>query len=255
MIKFACPSGHPLTAPENLAGKPGKCPKCNAPLVIPRPEDAVTLPASAAGESSGSLPSPVMTPAMGSGTNLRGGAEVFVFLCPNGHKLNGPPSMKGKPGQCPHCGARFIIPTDEDIEESQQGQTYEESAEEGAAEGSAEHSAERGGINFDRFLNGSQEETGSQTAFDRPPVGAAGLGYIVGRLWERRTEGSELEVFLAEGEIVAPDFYSESLSTSDYGVFAVQEGDGTFAITAIPWSAVRRVGMRRLTELADDLFQ
>src|SRR5436305_164332 len=145
---------------------------------------------------------------MASVTDSLVGFEVFVVLCPSGQKMIGAPSMKGKPGQCPHCGAGLIITTDEDIEESQQGETYEESAEEGADDG-GEHSAERGGINFDRFLHGSQEETGSQTAFDRPPAGAAGLGYIVGRLWERRTEGSELEVFLAEGEIVAPDYYSE----------------------------------------------
>lgn len=81
------------------------------------------------------------------------------------------------------------------------------------------------------------------------------MGYIVGRLWERRTENSELEVFLAEGEIISPDYFSEVLSTSDYGVFAVEEGDGTFSISMIPWSSVRRASLRRVSELSQDLFQ
>src|SRR5262249_44613164 len=128
MIKFLCPSGHPLTAPESLAGKAGKCPKCNTPFVVPAADEAgrsavgggstAAAPvAVAVAEGSGTdFPAPV-TPAMGSGVGKGAGGEVFVFLCPNGHKLNGPPSMKGKAGQCPHCGAKFRIPTDEDLAE------------------------------------------------------------------------------------------------------------------------------------------
>src|SRR6188472_4633756 len=110
MIKFLCPNGHPLSAPENLAGKPGKCPKCNTPFVVPPPDDAegsATDDLAAAGSG-------IATPAMGSGKGLGGG--TFMFLCPNGHRLNGPPSLKGKAGQCPHCGVRFRIPTDDELD-------------------------------------------------------------------------------------------------------------------------------------------
>jgi len=242
MIKFLCPSGHPLNAPENLAGKAGKCPKCNMPFVVPQPDDPAVNDAAAAASGS------AVMPAMGSGTNLPTSSEVFVFLCPNGHKLNGPPSLKGKPGQCPHCGARFLIPTDEEIEAAANAAADEDSDE--AAPGDT--SIEQPGVDFDRLLGSG---TADQMAARCPPAGPAGMGYIVARLWEGRTEGSELEVFLSEGEIVAPDHYSESLSTSDYGVFAVQEGDGSFAITVIPWNTVRRVGLRRLGDLPGDLFQ
>jgi hypothetical protein len=64
-----------------------------------------------------------------------------------------------------------------------------------------------------------------------------------------------LEIFLTEGEILAPDQFSEVLSSSDYGVFAVQEGDGLFSLTVIPWSAVRRIGMRKLDDLPPQLFE
>ena len=173
----------------------------------------------------------------GSSTNLPHAEEIFYFLCPNGHKLNGPPSMKGKAGRCPHCGARFLIPTDEEIdaagEELLGGNLDEEHAE-----------GDTGAASINLSASGLLP----------PPSGTAGLGYVVARLWERRTQESELEIFLSEGEIVAPDYFSEVLSSSDYGVFAVQEGDGTYAVTVIPWNTVRRVGLRRMGELPGDLF-
>jgi hypothetical protein len=237
MMKFLCPNGHPLNAPENLAGKSGKCPRCNKSFIVPHPDDVrgnANLVA-----ASGSA----VTPAMGSGTNLNSAGDIFVFLCPNGHKLNGPPSLKGKPGQCPHCHARFIIPTDEDIAAAEQAEEEMSDDDELAAETGIDNDS----VAVSRLARGRSE-------INHPPAGPSGLGYIVARLWEQRTEQTELEIFLSEGEIVAPDYYSESLSTSDYGVFAVQEGEA-FTITVIPWSTVRRVALRRIGELPGELFQ
>lgn len=276
MIKFLCPSGHPLSAPENLAGKKGKCPKCNTPFVVPSLEEVADLsppgaasasdqpaaeaePAvSAAGEAGGAsgVEGSREFPEMGSGKGTATApGEIFVFLCPNGHKLNGPPTMKGKAGQCPHCGAKFRIPTDEEMELPDEEVPPGDGDEEEIAEG--QQVAEEGGFGF---LGEGQDENAVEAVVEEPPVappppGASGLGYIVGRLWEQRAQGTELEVFLTEGEILAPDEFSEVLSSSDYGVFAIQEGDGSFAITVVPWSAVRRIGMRKMPDLPPQLFQ
>jgi hypothetical protein len=233
MIKFLCPAGHPLNAPDKLAGKPGRCPRCDIPFIVPQ-VSAATASDSAIGGGS------VINSAAGSGTNLVRANEIFFFLCPNGHKLNGPPTLKGKPGQCPQCGARFLIPTDEEIAAAG------EEVLGGMDGGNEEGDTGAGGIDLTH---------GEPVGVAPPPSGMPGLGYVVARLWERRTQDSELEIFLHEGEIVAPDFYSEVLSTSDYGVFGVQEGDGSFAITVIPWSTVRRVGLRRMSDLPGELFQ
>jgi hypothetical protein len=276
MIKFLCPSGHQLSAPENLAGKAGKCPKCNTPFVVPKLEE---FEAPAAEEAPGpagekeappepAAPEPTTdgnnepereTPAMGSGKQAAAAAgEIFVFLCPNGHKLNGPPSLKGKAGQCPHCGARFRIPSDEDLELPEEEEVPTGEAEEEIAQG---EEVDDEGSFFGRLAGGQEQEEEPVEAFVEdaplapPPPGPSGLGYIVGRLWEQRDEGTELEIFLTEGEILAPDQFSEVLSSSDYGVFAIEEGDGLFSVTVIPWSSVRRVGMRRLVELPTQLFQ
>jgi hypothetical protein len=276
MIKFLCPNGHQLSAPENLAGKAGKCPKCSTPFVVPKleefeepaPEPAAEQAAEA--ESPAPEPQPAAaassadgdktreTPAMGSGKQGAAPGELFVFLCPNGHKLNGPPSLKGRPGQCPHCGARFRIPSDDDLETPEEEVPTGEAEDEEVAEGQGVD--DEGGFDFGRLMGGEQPEDAVEAVVEEPPVappppGASGLGYIVGRLWEQRAEGTELEIFLTEGEILAPDEFSEVLSSSDYGVFAIQEGDGSFAVTVIPWSAVRRIGMRRMVDLPPQLFQ
>jgi hypothetical protein len=80
------------------------------------------------------------------------------------------------------------------------------------------------------------------------------LGYIFDKLWREKDEDAEVEIFLNEGEILVPDQFSASLSNSDYGVFAIQEGNGSYAVTVIPWSAVRRIGVRKLGELPRELF-
>lgn len=265
MIKFLCPSGHPLSAPENMAGKRGKCPKCDAAFLVPMPEgepDAAGGEA-APGSSSGAEPAftiasePPSIPASGSGPNLPAG-EIFVFLCPNGHKLNGPPSLKGKPGKCPHCGARFRIPDDDDVAEAELSQ--ELAAQQGAS--LADEAAPGGGSGGFLFPFGQGSESQDEEVIEAavaesvppPPAGPAGLGYIVARLWEQRDEATDVEIFLTEGEIISPDFYSEVLSSSDYGVFAIEEGDGSFAVTVVPWSAVRKVATRRLEHLPEELF-
>ncbi len=46
----------------------------------------------------------------------------IVFLCPNGHKLNGPEKLAGRLGQCPHCNTKFQIPPLDVIRAAQSGQ-------------------------------------------------------------------------------------------------------------------------------------
>ncbi len=252
MIKFLCPNGHQLSAPENLAGKPGKCPKCSTAFVVPRPEEDEDLEppvAEKTAAAAAAAPAAATQAAIGMGSGKGKGTakDAFVFLCPNGHKLNGPPSLKGKPGQCPHCGAKFRIPADDDLETP---------AELPADQPSGTPS---GAFVFPSLAQGSEPaETYDAVEFedapDPPPAEFHALSYILGRLWDRKSEGTELEIFLSEGEIIGPDLYCESLSCREYAVFANIEPDGSYAITVIPWTAVRKVGLRKMPELSPKWF-
>jgi hypothetical protein len=98
VIKFVCPNGHPLSAGDEMVGKPGKCPKCQSMFLVPEPLQAPADDGAA------------------SKSSVEPGAGTITFLCPNGHKLSGPRTLQGKAGQCPHCGSKFRIP---EIEEQQ----------------------------------------------------------------------------------------------------------------------------------------
>ena len=262
VIKFLCPNGHQLSAPENMAGKKGKCPKCQSAFVVPTMAEVAAASAEppgaeqteAAGPASATAAANDAAIASGSGKGQTAG-EMFVFLCPNGHKLNGPPSLKGKAGQCPHCGAKFRIPTDDEEEEEAQEDQSNGQQPLQVVVGAADSGSGSGfRFPFEQFAPEEPAEAAVEEPLGAPPAGAPGMGYIFARLWERRGESSEVEIFLSEGEIVAPDHFSEVLSNSDYGVFAIQEGDGTYAVTVIPWNSVRRVGVRKLGELPENLF-
>lgn len=265
-IKFLCPNGHQLTAPDNMVGKPGKCPKCNTPFVVPTPEEEDEEPSEEpADETSAEEEEPAdeieegkpvdekAAPgviAQGSGKGKMNPAEIFVFLCPNGHRLNGPPSLKGKAGKCPHCGAKFRIPTDDEELE-----LPEESSEEPAKEPSSSDQFVFPGFESEEDAEEVYEAVEVEDTVDPPPDGIHPLCYIVGRLWDRKSDDTELEIFLAEGEIVSPELYSEVLSIKEFGVFGSKEGDGTYSVTIIPWATVRKIGLRKLPELSDKVFR
>jgi len=99
-------------------------------------------PLSGLGGESGSSGEPIVAKIVetGSGSSLSGNgaavpnvvkahAEQIIFLCPNGHKLNGPAKLAGRLGKCPHCDMRFQIPSLEELREAQTAAEREESAQ------------------------------------------------------------------------------------------------------------------------------
>jgi hypothetical protein len=303
MIKFLCPNGHQLTAPDHMAGQARKCPKCSVAFVVPTLEELASAEGAAAPSAGGGTPlgpseadrlPPMKTEGEGNavtetaaappaektegksdigqaeagksgiaagskiGTESTKGKDLFVFLCPNGHKLNGPSSLKGKPGQCPHCGARFVIPEDDVPEEDiPTGAVEDEMPQEDdvpAGEPVEDEEFVEGELAPEEEIVEAVVEEAEPDPEPIPP-GVHALGYIVGRLWDHKTESTELEIFLQEGEIISPDQYSELLSTGEYGVFAHNDGDENFSVSVIPWSAVRRVDLRKIPKLNPGLFR
>lgn len=101
-----------------MAGKAGKCPHCQTRFLVPQLEldepEPMSEPAPAS-FSSASIPPFAPPPAPG-GAVAAGPprSDTITFICPNGHKLSGPPTLRGKLGLCPHCQSRFRIPASEE---------------------------------------------------------------------------------------------------------------------------------------------
>lgn len=257
-ITFLCPNGHQLTARQERAGKSGECPKCHSKFIVPDPgaEDAE--------QELDTDPSAPESP----------GDDTIEFLCPNGHRLTGPASLQGKPGKCPHCGARFVIPSyDEPDEDMPEPETVEPASFSGLGPtkagvisvGATVAEAEKPVEEVIEFTEDAVEiidemlppEPGESFAAP-PPITAEGghaLSQIFLRLWVRRGDVGAVEVHLHGGEVLRPDSFSAVLSREDYAVFAATEEDGSHTITSVPWESVERVGFRNLKKLPSGLFE
>ncbi|MGD9645079.1 MAG: hypothetical protein AB7U73_05160 [Pirellulales bacterium] len=116
-LTFLCPNGHRLSCADEQAGLAGQCPECGVRFRIPLPEQPSgatatdDLPDDEVVEEYDAQESEEPASEEDGSPGL---PERIDFLCPNGHRLHGPPHLAGRAGQCPHCGAKFRIPPLED---------------------------------------------------------------------------------------------------------------------------------------------
>lgn len=205
------------------------------------------------------------------------------FLCPNGHKLNAPASLQGRVGQCPHCKAKFRIPTL--VEESSveiagvptveapvptpsAAEVAEEPIEESASESVVAENSALANDSASQISEIAPSEIREITpsalgmSLDQNELGgnspSSGVSHslmsIFDTLWEERAHGAVVELHLADGVIVTPDWWAQSLSATGYGVFALENRDGSYQMEAIAWDSVQRIIVRNITELPGGLF-
>jgi hypothetical protein len=262
-IEFQCPKGHKLKSPEDRAGRPGKCPKCGAPFVVPSAEVAEGIRRAAGQEPANGSSSDV-------GRSTKSGklpANAIVFLCPNGHRLNGPASLQGRAGQCPHCGVKFRIPAlDEDEEplefagsRSVDLETFGEESEDDVVEfpdlaGMADEPEPLEEIHIDV---GDGSSPGGVRSAAAPPHRRSGgsnhpIKRLLERLWEEKRRGASIQIDLGDGEILSPQWYSPEFSQETHGLFATGDSGNGYTLVAVPWSAIRRIDVTHVEELAED---
>ncbi|MEX0586522.1 MAG: hypothetical protein WD176_07760 [Pirellulales bacterium] len=257
-ISVLCPNGHKLSCPDERAGKTGRCPKCGSAFEIPlapEPTDNGQSRRTTAGETPGTI----------------------VFLCPNGHKLNGPASLQGRAGQCPHCKERFRIPfIDEPVDEDPDAPAEEEleSFEPAEEENDEPYNefAEFEGSGIDNLgddFDAADEEFESEAGPLGDDIPVAGLideaelsgprrGHafkrLFERLWEEKQHGATVRIDLG-GETYTPQWYSPKLSQDTHGVFAVRAENKDYTMTVIAWDAIRRVDVLPLAQLPEEMFE
>jgi predicted RNA-binding Zn-ribbon protein involved in translation (DUF1610 family) len=262
-IEFACPNGHILKAPEERAGKTGKCPKCGVAFVVPSveeepiedfgaeglpPEDAPAAdapsvdpaPSTPASDSGGKLPA--TAPVDGKSASAE---ETITFLCPNGHKLSSPARLQGKAGKCPHCGEKFRVPMLDEDEPTDFG-----AEDEGLAFGAE---------NEDIGEFGQEEDFEDEIPDDALEEEELGpphpMRLLFERLWREREHGGKLRIHLGEDGTLVADFYARRYSRGGYGVIASRDEKGNYKITAVNWDAVRRIEVDELVNLPDGVFE
>ena len=143
VIEFLCPNGHPIHCRDEQAGRAAKCPRCGVKFRIPELAEATSAPPVLA-DSDAMEPEAVPTALPATDMALPAGSPVsdgtpsdadpqIEFVCPNGHRLQGPANLRGQPGECPACGSKFRIPGYDNV--SDQEETELEEAIAGTIEG------------------------------------------------------------------------------------------------------------------------
>lgn len=246
VIRFLCPNGHKIHCPDDQAGRAAKCPSCGVRFRIPElsevedhePEDSDSDASQAQLSDSGEFPD------MSGSESSTLGEDQIEFLCPNGHRLHGPASLQGRPGQCPECGSRFRVPS------------YDEVPDED--EGNLEEQITLGRSDRDDALPKKEHPATepSLTTTEDAPTGRPGihqLADLFSMLWAERRRGAIIELHLTDGQTIAPEHFAKGLSSGTHGVFAVADPDGTYTLTVVAWESVVRVQARRLKKLPDGM--
>jgi hypothetical protein len=269
-ITFQCPNGHKLNCPDTQAGKPGKCPKCGRVFRVPNPsvvdqqgaaiapdpfaflsqeggekETASAQPPAVAEEAAMPPEAPAEEDQLQIGEGPAGADEI-VFLCPNGHRLHGHANLVGRPGQCPHCQVRFLIPSPEDVPEEE-----DLKVEQDPLVSFADILLSADGRANDAPAGVSPE---SKSVSAPPPVGAHPLATLLTRLWASKTPNSSIELHLGDGKLIVPDELATQHPFGNYGVFAIREANGSHTVTAVSWDSIERITVRGLAILPKDWF-
>ena len=226
MIEFLCPNGHRIHCPEEQAGRAARCPRCGVKFRIPDAAEAQV--ARGAGADSDISRPQLSDSGLGIGEvapAARAQESQIEFLCPNGHRLHGPPSLQGQPGECPECGSKFRVPNYDDVSD------HEEVLEEIQQE-----------ISLDASAGG-----GSALALPHPLAG------LFAKLWAQKPSGAAVELHLGDGETLVPDRFAKALSRQNHGVFAVKEPGGTHTLTVVAWDSIVRVLVRGVKQLPREM--
>lgn len=221
-------------------------------------------PAPAAGPAARPAEGAAAAPQSGPAEPEAAAAEDQIeFLCPNGHRLHGPASLQGRPGECPQCGSRFRIPTYGPISDEEE---TEQDLGVGRADGSAEAespapeggpSEHDAGAEIEDFVDLETDWSEiprpipSELDFSEPS--GHPLAQLFARLWKEKPADAAIALHLSGGETLVPDHFAEDLSQETHAVFAIKEPGKTYTLTVVAWDSIVRVLVRGVSELPKEM--
>lgn len=203
-------------------------------------------------------------------------SESITFRCANGHRIDVPATLAGKRGACSKCGIAVVIPAlksagsvpaggpgaqapaakpdpfadlfDSSDEPATTGTLAAEQNQVFAAQESAAEQSGVGGV----LANPDQKTYADLAEVDGAENPTAQL---VARLWDERDHGGVVELHIAGGSVILPEWYEANWSRWTHGLFASQAADGTVTLTAVAWDSIQKIVVRQVEGLPDGMFE
>lgn len=207
----------------------------------------------------------------------KAGASI-TFQCDKGHRIVVPVKLAGKRGTCSKCGIPVVIPlaTPAPVELSPvlppaeapavptrdavdsfanlfpQEASAPPVAEEIVVDAGGEAVSGGGSAVGDVVAGYAPEEFAapSESDGDQHPT-----AQLVARLWLERAHGGIVELHLAGGGVILPEWYEARWSRGTHGLFASQTADGTVTLTAVAWDSIQKIVVRQVEGLPDGMFE
>jgi hypothetical protein len=195
----------------------------------------------------------------------------LVFACPNGHRIVVAAALAGKRGKCSKCGVAVEIPRAATASEPAAAAAGPSASPEPPPPLAETREFPVTGLVVGLTPEPSQAATESWDFIGEPsdaeewPAGVpaatpfADVGHptasLVARLWAERAHGGVIELHLANGSVILPEWYDANWSRGSHGLFASQAADATVTLTAVAWESVQKVIVRKLTAVPDDMFE
>lgn len=229
-IVFHCSNGHRIVVAATMGGQRGKCSKCGV---------AVRIPAS--GQTPVAQPEPA-------GTHAAGAGEGSAAEPPAG-EASAPASTAdtrfggGSSQQADHDDAQTV------------GQS--ESREDLFSSLVTTSDSQVSATEFVGFSTPALQADAARP--ESGPGGSEGVGNptaaLVARLFQEMEHGGIVEVHIAGGSVILPEFYEPRWSVGSHGLFASRAADGTVTLTAVAWDAIQKIVVRQVNGLPDGMFE
>jgi hypothetical protein len=237
-INFFCSNGHALKVRITEAGKKGSCKKCKEQFVIPTESQTAPLVVvqpiiettknpitskSPVGENEKAFTPPVVPPVVPASVLPRENAPV-IFALPSQEIPEVPITLDD-----PDLNRLF------------------DSVNESAVASSVHASLSSIRSNIVEVPLSQQSSTLSASVH---PTAS-----LVARLWEERRLGGVVEIHMAGGGMIIPDWYDEKWSRGTHGLFASQAQDESVTLTAVAWDSILKIIVRKLKGVPDGMFE
>ena len=236
-IDFLCPNGHRLSGPSRLQGRAGQCPHCGEKFEIPVIDDD-------ANESPLAQDDPIED---FSDNNVD--LVDFVEDRPSGKSQ---PAVRGS--EAPTFAG--LDDMNQDVNQDA-NQDEPEMLDDDVApiENDATPIEDFGEDDFaDDVVSFSSGDEGDE--FESSSAEIHPLRDLFEMFWEEKQHGAKIQIFLGEEEDpFVPQWYSPALSQASHALFARQDADKKYTLTAIAWDAMERIEVGKLDVLPEDAFE